>query len=326
MQKQRDLPTLGKQSRGQSGGAFWRRVKQHRWHLLFISPMLVLFLAFTLYPSVTSWYYAFFEWDGFGPPTEFVGVDNFVETANAPLFWNAFKNSMLFALGGIFIEMPLALVFAVMLNNRTLRGRSLYRVLLFLPVVTTTAVVGIVFVILLDPAGGAINDALLRARLVTRPINFLGSEALALPTIIGLTVWKGLGTTLIYWLAALQTIPGDLYEAAQIDGANVRQRFRHITVPLLAPIGSVILLLTLKSSLGPFDLVQTMTSGGPNRATDVVQTYIFRYAFSPESGLPRFGFASAAALFFGIAVLAITAVVGLLIRRTRFELRGGNAS
>lgn len=323
MQQQQDVPLLGQQAGRARRSEAWVRLKKHRWHLLFIAPMLILFVSFTLYPSVLSWYYGFFEWDGFGPPTEFVGFENFVETATSPLFWNAFRNSFWFAFGGIFIEMPLALIFAVMLNNATLRGRSIYRVLLFLPVVTTTAVVGIVFAILLDPAGGAINEALLRTGLVNRPVNFLGSEALALPTIVGLTVWKGLGVTLIYWLAALQTVPTELYEAAQIDGANVMQRFLHITVPLLVPIGLVILLLTFKTSLGPFDLVQTMTAGGPNRATDVVPTYIFRYAFNPEGGFPRYGFASAAALFFGVAVLLITLILGGVIRRMRSELRGG---
>ncbi|WP_205856040.1 carbohydrate ABC transporter permease, partial [Phytoactinopolyspora endophytica] len=279
----------------------WR----YRWHYLFILPMVVLFVAFTAWPMVASWVYSVFRWSGYGPMNDFVGLANYREAFSDPLFWNAFRNTSVFALFAIFVQLPLALLIAMVLNNSALKGRNIYRVLLFLPVVTTTAVVGVVFAILLDPSGGPLNELLLSREFLDRPINFLGSESLALPTVLVIDMWKGIGVTIIYWLAALQTIPTELYEAARIDGAGRRQMFLRITVPLLVPLGVVILLLTFVTSLNAFDIVKVMTDGGPNGATDIIQTYIFRYAFDPE-GTPRFGFASAVGILFGVAVMLLS--------------------
>ncbi|WP_281889513.1 carbohydrate ABC transporter permease [Paenibacillus sp. YYML68] len=294
-----------------------RRIRRHAWHYVFIMPMLILFVLFTLWPMAGSIYYAFFNWDGVGPATDYVGLDNFRETVSNPYFWNAFTNNYVFALAHLAIQYPLALLLAIVLNNAMLRGRNAYRLLIFLPVVTTTALIGLVFNVLLHPAGGPINAALLGSGLLTEPINFLGSEKLALPTAIGISIWKNIGITMIYWLAALQTIPQDLYEAARIDGASRQRTFFSITVPLVAPIGAVILLLTFMQSLHPFDLIQALTQGGPNYASDVVDTFVYRYAFNPEMSLPRYGFASAAGLVFGLTIMLITLVQGVVVRTLR---------
>ncbi|WP_198536560.1 sugar ABC transporter permease [Paenibacillus sp. DMB5] len=295
----------------------FKQIKKHRYHYLFVLPMLVFFAAFTLWPMIASWYYSFFNWDGIGWPTDFVGLGNFREVASDPGFWNAFMNTFLFALTHVLIQMPLALIVAVILNNQFLAGRNVYRLLLFVPVISTTAVIGVIFSILLNPLGGAINEMLLGTGLINEPINFLGSTALALPTLLAVSVWKSFGTPMIYWLAGLQTIPGELYEAAKIDGASKVQSFFRITVPMLAPIGLVITLLTFINNLDPFDLVRTMTEGGPVKATDVVQTYIFRYAFEPESGSSRYGFASAAGILFSLAVLVVVIIQALTGKAAR---------
>jgi multiple sugar transport system permease protein len=223
----------------------FKQIKKHRYHYLFVLPMLVFFAAFTLWPMIASWYYSFFNWDGIGWPTDFIGLGNFREVASDPGFWNAFMNTFLFALTHVLIQMPLALIVAVILNNQFLAGRNVYRLLL---------------------GTGLINE----------PINFLGSTTLALPTLLAVSVWKSFGTPMIYWLAGLQTIPGELYEAAKIDGASKVQSFFRITVPMLAPIGLVITLLTFINNLDPFDLVRTMTEGGPVKATDVVVVVIIQ--------------------------------------------------
>jgi multiple sugar transport system permease protein len=292
-----------------------RRISQHRWHYLFLLPMVVLFAGFTAWPMLASWWYAFFDWDGLGPPTYWVGLANFQEVLGSGAFWNAFKNSFIFSLVAVFVQMPLTLLFAILLNNPRLRGRNFYRLFLFLPVVTTTAVVGIVFAVMLDPSGGFVNEVLTGAGLVREPVNFLGSDQTALPTVVVIDLWKGFGITLIYWLAALQTIPPDVYEAAKVDGANARQVLTHITVPMLVPIAVVILLLTFQSSMNPFDLIQATTKGGPNYGTDVVATYIYRYAFDPQIAAPRYGFACAAGVVFGMFTLLLTLLQAPLLKR-----------
>lgn len=297
----------------------FKQIKKHRFHYLFVLPMLVFFGAFTVWPMIASWYYSFFNWDGIGWPTDFIGLGNFIEVGSDSGFWNAFVNTFAFALTHVVIQMPLALVVAVILNNQFLAGRNIYRLLLFVPVISTTAVIGVIFSILLNPLGGAINEMLMGIGLLKEPINFLGSTTKALPTLLAVSVWKSFGTPMIYWLAGLQTIPGELYEAAKIDGAGKVQSFFRITIPMLLPIGLVIMLLTFINNLDPFDLVRTMTEGGPVKATDVVQTYIFRYAFEPESGSSRYGFASAAGILFSLAVLVfviIQALAGKTMRKS----------
>lgn len=300
--------------RGRGGlSSLW----QYKYHYLLLTPMLILFIAFTAWPISASWFYSFYEWDGIGPLTDFVGLDNYREAAAEPQFWSAFRHSLYFAAVAIGIEMPLALLFAVVLNNSWLRGRNVYRLLIFLPVVTTTAVVGVIFGILLSPVGGPVNEVLVRLPFVDGPVNFLGSESIALPTIMAIDVWKSIGVTMIYWLAALQTIPQDVYDAAKIDGASARQTLLRITAPLLVPLGVVILLLTFQRSLNPFDLIQTMTSGGPNFSTDVIATYIYRTAFDPAFAAPQYGYASAAGIVFGLAVLVLTIVQYLAVKRDK---------
>ena len=305
---------------GDERGQLWRRVKGHRWNYLFVAPMVVLLAMFTLWPIVASWAYGFYAWDGFGPLEDFIGLSNYREAATDPAFWRAFRNTFWFAFASLFVQAPLALIFALTLNNPRLFGRNVYRVLLFIPVVSTTAVVGLVFSVLLDTNRGPINTALDFVGI--DPVNFLGSSSTALATVIAVETWRGLGITLIYWLAALQTIPAELYEAAKIDGASRLQTFRFITIPLLAPFAVIILLLTFITSFNAFDIVQTMTAGGPNGSSDIVQTYIYRYAFAPTQFVPRFGFASAAALLFGLVVMILTLVQVLVVRRVRRRSSG----
>jgi len=260
--------------------------------------------------------YSFYDWDGFGPLDSFVGLDNFREAVSDPAYWRAFRNTFAFSAASIFVQVPLALLFAIVLNNPKLLGRNIYRVLLFIPVVSTTAVIGLIFAVLLDTNRGPVNTALLAVGL-DDPVNFLGSGSTALASVVAVETWKGLGITMIYWLAALQTIPGDVYDAAKIDGAGRLATFRHITAPLLKPFAVIILLLTFVTSFNAFDIVQTMTGGGPNGASDIVQTYIYRYAFNPTQFVARYGFASAAALFFGLVVMLLTLVQFVLVRRVR---------
>ncbi|WP_159621307.1 carbohydrate ABC transporter permease [Ruania rhizosphaerae] len=286
----------------------WRRRRRRAvlWGWLFLTPLVVLFTAFSLWPIVASWWYSFFAWDGVGPPEVWVGLGNFAEALQASSFWNAFWNSFVFSLGALLVEFPLALCFALLLNSVLLRGRNLYRLALFLPVVATTAVIGLVLAIMLAPVGGVVNEALLTLGIVDRPINFLGDPDIALPTLVGIDIWKGFGITLIYWLAAIQTVPKDLYEAARLDGAGARQQLVNVTLPVVMPIAVVIFLLTFQRSLNTFELVQAVTGGGPVFATDVLPTYIYRYAFDAEMAAPRYGFACAVGVLFGLFTLIIT--------------------
>nr|WP_246362876.1 sugar ABC transporter permease [Paenibacillus alba] len=218
--------------------------------------------------------------------------------------------------GVVPLNLFIPLILAVILNRPRLKGASIYRTLIFLPVVTTTSIVGIIMVFIWG-SDGVVNDALMKIGLLSTPINWLGDAKWSMFTVVLISVWKNLGINMIYWLAGLQGIPKDLYEAAEVDGARGTKLFFNITIPLLLPIGAVILLLNVVNSLKVFDLIKTMTNGGPFFATDVVSTYIYRYAFSSEMGLPQLGYASAAGLFFAVTISALAIIQSVLNKRIK---------
>jgi ABC-type sugar transport system permease subunit len=183
--------------------------------------------------------------------------------------------------------------------------------------VTSSAIVGIVITLLLTTVGHDLNTILMRAGLLGRPIDWLGDPRTAMGVIILVGIWIGLGYPLIYFMAALQAIEPELYDAAKVDGAGAWSIFWRITLPLIRPVGLVVLLITTLYSLRVFGVVQAMTRGGPYFATDVVSTYIYRQAFYvTEDGDAdsRLGYASAAAFFMGLLVMGISGLQLLAVR------------
>lgn len=272
---------------------------------LLLTPTVVLYGLYTLYPIVASYWYSFVEWNGFETEKTWVGLQNYRDVFADPLFWNAFKITVLFMVVVVPAKVILTLLLAILLNSPKMPFATFFRTAYFLPVVTTTAIVGVVMQFVFDPASGPINEVLTRLGLVDEGVNFLGDSSTALWTVAGVYVWKWFGITMIYWLAALQTIPEDVYEAARIDGAGAWQLLRRVTLPLLKPFLLIITLLSLESALKIFDLMQTMTGGGPFYATEVMEIYIYRWAFTAT--IPQLGYASAAAVLFGMFI----GVVGL---------------
>ncbi|MFB9275711.1 carbohydrate ABC transporter permease [Cohnella cellulosilytica] len=292
-----------------------RETVRYLWAYLFILPQLVFFIVFTIYPIVMSYVYAFFDWSGFGPLSNFVRFENFARLLKDEMFWNAFGNSLVFIAAKIVILMPTTLLMALVLNQVFFKGKVFYRTMYFLPVVATTSIVGIIMRFIFGNDQALVNEALKALGLISEPIPWLGQSGTAMGVLIVVGSWKFFGMMMVYWLAGLQSLPGDVYEAAKVDGANYLQTFRSITLPLLVPVGVVILLLTVVNSMNVFDLVKTLTDGGPYFATETVDLYIYNYAFS-TSGFPQIGYASAAGIVFGLTIFAITALLGWLGKRT----------
>ncbi len=290
------------------------RLWTDRWIYIFLLPTVALIGTFTVYPVVASVWYSLLDWNGFGDPGAFIGLDNYRDLWNDPLFWNSFKNTLVFLVFAVPLRVGLALVLAVILNG-VFPFVRLFRTGIFLPVVTTAAIVGVVMRYILDPTGGPINFAILETGIVDQPVNFLGSASLALYSAVGIWVWKWLGITVIYWMAALQTIPRDVYEAAELDGANAVQKFFRVTLPILTPFTLIITLITVIEATNVFDLMLTLTGGGPFYSTEVIDIFVYRHAFT--SNIPRLGYASAAAIFFAAAVTLVAAVQIFLVTRIR---------
>lgn len=303
----------------------WRQVRDHAWGYLFLAPMLVLTLTFVIYPIAGSIRYAFYNWDGFGEPSQFVGFRHFVSVATDPYFWNAFKHTLIYTAVLVPVQLTLALILALILNDARLRFANVYRAVFFLPVVTSMAVVGVVLGLLFARISAGFPQWLIDLGWVNPSLGIVNDPRLALPAIIVVGIWHTLGYNLVYFLAALQSVPKEVYEAATVDGAGPGQRFLYITVPMIRPIGSIILFLAILGSLGVFDIVWVLTQGGPFYASDVVSTYIYGYTFTSARGASdaNFGYASAAALFMSVLVLGITALQALVVaraRRSRSEL------
>lgn len=286
-----------------------RIVRKNMWCWVFMLPTLLLYILFQGYPIITSTWYSMLDWSGMTMNATFVGLQNFKELLADPLFKNSVVNSFKYMIFSVPIQLILSLVIAYILTSIIRKGATVFRTMYFIPVITTASIVGIIMIFIFGGTG-PINQVL--ALLGIDTINFLGDEKTALFTVVLIGIWKDLGTYMIYWIAALQSVSQDVYEAAKIDGAGKFRTFTDVVFPLILPIGGVIAVLCVIGSLKVFDIVQTMTNGGPYFATDVVATFVYRTAYSSTTGSPRLGYASAAALLFGLMVVTIGVVLNLV--------------
>ena len=286
-------------------------IKMNLWCWGFVSLTLIFYLLFQGYPILCSIYYSLFNWSGMTSSMTYVGLENYQNLLKDNVFWGAFRNSFRYMIMVVPLEVVISLFFAYLLNDEKLKARTAYRVSLFVPVVVTASIVGIVMIFIWS-SNGIINYALKSLHLIDKNINWLGNAKYAMRTVVFVSVWKDMGTYMIYWLAALQGVPADVMEAASVDGATRSKTFFKVVVPMIAPTAGIILILCTINSLKAFDLIQTLTGGGPFFATDVIATFVYRTAFTSDMGLPRFGYASAAATMFGIVVIIIGAVLNAL--------------
>jgi ABC-type sugar transport system permease subunit len=283
------------------------------WISLFLLPFLALYVGFTLWPLLATIAYSFFDWDGIRPLNQFVGLANYAQILGDSLFWISFRNTLLFAAGNTVVKLPLTLLAAVLLTRRWLWFKRFFRTVFFLPVVVPVAVSGLVFTYLLNPSNGALSAFLMSLHLTSQPLDLLGHDSTALWAVVLVSVWQVFGQYLLYWMAALQNVPEELYEAADLDGAREWQKLLYVTLPVIRPVAVIIGLLALVNALHVFGVVVTLTSGGPGRATYVVSYFIYSEAFRETPF--RYGYASAAALIFAVLAFAFVSGQGYLVRR-----------
>jgi multiple sugar transport system permease protein len=267
----------------------------------FILPNFIGFAALTLVPVVAALLLSFMKWNSYSTP-EWVGLDNFRRMWDNDTFWAALSNTTYYAVGHIPLTLIASLGFAVLLN-RKLRGVGFFRTALFFPYVTSLVAVAVVWNMLFSPEVGPINQFLNALGVQDTP-GWTTSTTWAMPAIIITSVWRDMGYYMILYLAGLQTIPAELYEAAEVDGAGPWARFWHITVPGLRPTTFFVLIMLTISSFKVFDLIQIMTDGGPGRSTLVLSQLIFREGITEG----RFGYSSAIAMVLFVIVLLVTVI------------------
>lgn len=282
-------------------GSSSRTIRQNLIAYSFIAPNLLGFAAFTLVPMVFALFLSVMKWDGAGAIT-FTGMKNFARLLTDDTFQISALNTLYYVAGTVPTTLVCSLGLAILLNKE-IKGRNLFRAIFFFPYVASLVAVAVVWNMMFHPSMGPVNN-LLTALGVENPPRWSASVTWAMPTVILASIWKNMGYYMIIYLAALQGIPRDLYEAARIDGANGRQCFRTITLPLLTPATFFVTMMLTINSFKVFDLIYVMTGGGPGRATNVLVYAIYNAAFIEFD----YGYSSAMALVLFILVLAITIV------------------
>jgi multiple sugar transport system permease protein len=254
---------------------------------LFILPSFLGFAIFLLVPMVMSAGISLYDWELLRPPV-FIGLENYRDLTRDPLFVKVVLNTAYYAFGLVPLNIVVSLSLALWLNTK-LRGLTFFRLAFFLPVVTVTVAVSLIWKWMYEPRLGIVNAAL--GALGLPGPNWLADPFWAMPALIVLGLWKGFGYNMVLFLAGLQGIPSTLYEAAMIDGASAWQRFWKITLPLLSPAMFLAVILTVISSFQIFDQAFVMTGGGPSNATNTIVLYIFQNGFQ----FFKMGYASAIA-------------------------------
>lgn len=278
-----------------------RQIRKQWSAYLFLSPWFILFLIFTLFSVSFSFYISFREWNVAEPAQPWVGLDNYLRLFRDEKFFQALRNTLLFTGFGVPLGMASGLLVALLLNTKV-RGQGLFRTFYYIPVITPLVVSSVIWKWLYQGDYGLINYYLLKLGIIKEKLLWLADPDLAMPSLIIMGVWMGTGSIMVMYLAGLQSIPEELYDAAKVDGANGLQRLLYVTVPLLAPTTFYVLITSIISSFQSFAHIYIMTGGGPLGRTTVIGYYIYLKGFRHF----EMGYASAIAYFLFALIFIFT--------------------
>ncbi len=290
------------------------------WAYGFMAPSLILFSAIVLYPSFEAFRLSLYQWSLFGEK-QFVGLANYRRMIRDPLFWQSLKVTLIWTIGVVPCVMVLGLATAIALNQYWLRGRGIFRTIYFVPVMTSVVASAFVWRWLFEPTFGVVNW-ILRQIGIADPPGWLASTTWALPALMTAGIWKQVGYAMVLFLAGLQTIPRELKEAAEIDGANPWQAFRYITLPLLNPTVVFVAVILVINAFRVFSIPYVMTSGGftyltpggPLNSTRVFVLHIYDLAWKQFD----FGYGAANAIVLLFMIMTVT-LIQLRILQRPFE-------
>lgn len=284
---------------------------------LMIAPTGVLFIVFGLLPILYILGYSFTEYNGFSDP-KWIGLANYWRCFQDVGWWQTVLNTLEFGLLIPLFQIPLALIIAVILNGK-IRGKNFFRVTYFLPNITSSAVMGIIFYFMFATDNGIANAILKAVHLISANIDWFADEWIAKWIIILFRLWFGIGFYMVLFLAALQRLPRDIYESAEMDGANTFVTFTKITLPMLGDLFKIISALSILDAMKLFDSIKAITNGAPAGKTEVMTMYIYRYFFEGGGGgsvISQEGYASAVSI---IATIIVAAVALLYMNFTKNE-------
>lgn len=284
-----------------------KKNKKLMWSIAYILPALALLCVFLLYPVCQAIYLSFFKWTGIASAKPiFIGIDNYVKIFHSPNFWISLRNSLIFMAGGFLVLMPLSFLLARIITSK-IRGVRFFKVSYYLPVMLPVAAVGLIWVYILQPDWGLVNSLLDKIGLTGLAINWLGEKTVNVICIVLVNEWIFAGFNMLIFAAGLVSIPSDVYESAKIDGANQAKTLIYITLPLMKESFKIFSVLCVCGCLKTFDLVFTMTGGGPNHSSEVPATLLYMEAF----GSKNFGRGNA----IGVVILVLGLLLSLGLNR-----------
>ena len=277
-------------------------MKPKNWIYLFVVPGGLLYLTFFFFPTISALYYSLTDWTGLNFNYNFVGLDNFRRLLTEDIvFRKAAVNNFKFMLDVVLFQTAFSLIFALILVKNT-KTNVFFRTLFFFPTILSSISVAFIWSFMYDPSMGMVNTTLSAIGLESLTRGWLSNRDIAIHSIAFVQVWFHTGQVMIIFIAGLQSVPKELYEAARIDGANRWQTFRKVTWPLIAPATTMVVGYTTIQSFKAFDLVFAMTGGGPAFSTEIFATFIYTTAFTNYN----FGYASAASVIFMMIIATIT--------------------
>ncbi|QJD84891.1 carbohydrate ABC transporter permease [Cohnella herbarum] len=274
-----------------------------------LTPAVSIFVVFAIAPMIWSMYYGFYDWSGIGD-SKFIKLENYKETFGDPVFWKALKNNMIVVVASVFGQVPIALVLALALRKTSLFQR-IVRGAVFLPMVLSSVVIGMIWQYMYHPQVGILNFALEWLHLGSLKRQWLGDPDIAMYSLTVPIIWNYVGLYLLLFMAALSNTPAEVDDAAKIDGASGLKKLFLVTLPMIRGTIQVAVILCIAGSLKAFDLVFVMTGGGPAHGTELLATYMYNNTFN----IYRFGYGSAISTVTIFISFIFIAISQLLLRR-----------
>ncbi|MCR6112194.1 sugar ABC transporter permease [Bacillus sp. A301a_S52] len=275
-------------------------------------PALTAVSLFIIYPFLNGIQISFTDWDGFSQDSNWIGLDQYKRLFSDPLTWLVVRNTLLYGVGSTFLQLTIGLLYALLLN-RSIKFKALTRTIIYLPVIISPLIMGYIWVFFFAYQGGALNDVIMW--LGFDPVNALGNPSVNPWIIVLVNTYQFVGISMIIYLAGLQGISKDYYEAADIDGASAFQQFKKITLPLLMPSITINVVLNLIGGLKLFDVIVSLTGGGPGNASQSMSTFMYTLYFRREDA----GYAATQGVLMTFMILAISLIALIYFKRKEVE-------
>lgn len=287
-----------------------------RFAIMCVLPATIMFLIFMIYPTIQVFRMSLYKWGGYTAKKEFVGLNNFKFLMTDMKFVQAFQNTILAIVVVTIVTLALAVIFAAILSREKIKGQNFFRIIFYIPNILSIVVIAGIFSAIYNPTQGLLNSILNLFRADQSPILWLGDKHLVNYAIIGALIWQAIGYYMVMYMAAMANIPESFYEAADLDGAGKFRQFFSVTLPLVWNNIRTTLTFFIISTINlSFLLVQTMTSGGPNGASDVVLSYMFKQAYT--NGVRGYGMAIGVIIF--LFSFGLSAIVSAITKRDILE-------